>query len=143
MREIVPGWLWIANTRAANDISSVLSMGVTAVIDLAIEEPVIVYPRDIIYCRLPLIDGEGNSSKRLNMVIDLAATCLTDRIRLLIRCSMGMSRSPMIAAAAIARVRRIPLEEALAEVAAGAPHDISPGLWMEVEQAFQLRTPLK
>ena len=143
MREIVPGWLWIANTRAANDISSVLSMGVTAVIDLAIEEPVIVYPRDIIYCRLPLIDGEGNSSKRLNMVIDLAATCLTDCIRLLIRCSMGMSRSPMIAAAAIARVRRIPLEEALAEVAAGAPHDISPGLWMEVEQAFQLRTPLK
>lgn len=143
MREIIPGWLWIANSRAANDISSVLSVGVKAVIDLAIEEPVIVYPRDIIYCRLPLVDGEGNSPKLINMAIDLAATCLTDRIRLLIRCSVGMSRSPLIAAAAIARARQIPLGEALTEVAQGAPHDISPGLWVEVEQALQLRTSLR
>jgi hypothetical protein len=141
MREIIPGWLWIANTRAANDIRGVLSVGVKAVIDLAIEEPPIIYPRDIIYCRLPLIDGEGNSSTVINLAVDLAATCLAERTSLLISCSAGMSRSQVIAAAAISRVRKIPLKEALAEVAAGAPHDISPGLWTEVEQTQRRQTP--
>lgn len=140
MREIIPGWLWIGNSRAANDIRGVLSVGVAAVIDLAMEEPAIVYPRDIIYCRLPLIDGEGNSSAVINMAVDLAATCLAERIRLLICCGAGISRSPVIAAAALARVRRISLEEALADVAAGVPHDISPGLWAEVEQTQRRQT---
>ncbi len=142
MREIIPGHLWIANARAANDVRGVLSVGVKAVIDLAIEEPSIVYPRDVVYCRVPLIDGEGNSTTWLNIAVDLAATCIDRRIRLLICCGAGMSRAPAIAAAALARVRRIPLEEALAAVVAGAPHDISPGLWAEIEASQSQRAAL-
>ena len=62
MREFVPTKLWIGNAVDARDIRGVLGCGIAAVMDLAIEEPPIQFPRDIVYCRFPLIDGAGNQS---------------------------------------------------------------------------------
>ena len=43
----------------ARDISAVLGLGIVAIVDLAMEEPSIHFPRDIVYCRIPLVDGSG------------------------------------------------------------------------------------
>ena len=45
-----------------------------------------------------------------------------------------MSRSPCIAAAAIARIRGCPAAEGLAIVFQSAVADVSPGLWAEVQE---------
>ena len=59
MREVIDQ-LWIGNAIDARDVTGVLGLGVAAIVDLAIEEPPIQYPRDVVYCRFPLIDGSGN-----------------------------------------------------------------------------------
>ena len=62
MREVIPTKLWIGNALDARDIRSVLDCGIAVIIDLAIEEPPVQFPRDIVYCRFPLIDGAGNEA---------------------------------------------------------------------------------
>jgi hypothetical protein len=57
MREVLPGLLWVSNAIDARDISKVLGTGVEAVVDVAIEEKPIAFPRDVLYCRIPLNDG--------------------------------------------------------------------------------------
>ncbi len=54
MREVIPGVFWIGNAHDARDVKRVLARGIAVVIDLAIEEPPIQFPRDIVYCRFPL-----------------------------------------------------------------------------------------
>lgn len=61
MREVIVNRLWIGNALDARDVSGVLRLGIEAVVDLAIEEPPIQYPRDLVYCRFPLVDGAENS----------------------------------------------------------------------------------
>ena len=59
MREVIDQ-LWIGNAIDARDVTGVLGFGVAAIVDLAIEEPPIQYPRDVVYCRFSLIDGSGS-----------------------------------------------------------------------------------
>ncbi|MEQ9068106.1 MAG: dual specificity protein phosphatase, partial [Gimesia chilikensis] len=73
MREVLPRLLWIGNARDARDFNQVLDLGITAVIDLAWEEPPISYPREIVYCRLPLIDGDENQTVVLQTALTTAA----------------------------------------------------------------------
>ena len=61
MREIIPNLVWIGNAQDGRNVEAVLRLGIEAVIDLAIEEPPLVFPRETIYCRFPLIDGAGNA----------------------------------------------------------------------------------
>jgi protein-tyrosine phosphatase len=83
-------------------VTGVLGLGVTAVIDLAIEEPPIQFPRDIAYCRFPLIDGSGNQPAILRAAIETTATFIASGTPTLVACGAGMSRSPAIVAAAMA-----------------------------------------
>lgn len=69
LREVVAGKLWIGNARDARDISAVMDAEIHAVIDLAIEEPAIQFPRDIVDCRFPLMDGDGNSAELIQSAI--------------------------------------------------------------------------
>ncbi len=136
MREIIPGKLWIANARQARDIRATLSPGVTAVIDLAMEEPPIAFPRDIFYCRFPLLDGTGNPQYVLTACVDTVAKLVEAGRPTVIACSAGMSRSPVIAAAAIAQVKGTSLEAALIKLTEAGPHDISPALLNDVLEAL-------
>jgi protein-tyrosine phosphatase len=132
MREVVAN-LWIGNARDSRNVSHVLTVGIKAVIDLAMEEPPILFPRDIVYARLPLLDGSGNDSAILRAAMGLTATLIASHIPTLVSCSGGMSRSPAIVAAALASVRSQPVDEALRDVANHGPHDIAPGLWAEIQ----------
>src|SRR5262245_42630430 len=103
--------LWLGSVVDARDVRAVLNHGVTAVVDLAINELPIVYPRDIVYCRIPLLDGGGNSVASLRLAIRILTSLLVGNVPTLLFCSMGMSRTPVIAAAAISLHGGIPLEQ--------------------------------
>ena len=48
MRDVIPSVLWIGNAHDARDVKVVLARGIGVVIDLAIEEPPIQFPRDTV-----------------------------------------------------------------------------------------------
>jgi protein-tyrosine phosphatase len=132
MREVIPGIVWIGTARDARNVQLVLNAGIAAVIDLAAEEPVIGFPRDIVYCRYPLLDGSGNSHGVLRAAVLTVASLLEQQTPMLIACSGGMSRSPAVVAAALAIIKNCSLDEALERIAAIGPHDVAPAFLAEV-----------
>jgi len=135
MREFLPGQLWVSNAVAARDISGVLQLEIAAIVDVAIEEIPIVYPRDILYCRIPLNDGAGNRPEFLRVAVEATVQLIAAKCPTLVCCGAGMSRSPAIAAMALARLRGETPEKSLMEIAASGPHDVSPILWGELCRA--------
>ncbi len=125
--------LWIGNATDARDISGVIGRAIIAIVDLAMEEPVIHFPRDIVYCRIPLVDGAGNRPEIIRAAVDLTASFIASRVPTLVACGAGMSRSPIIVAAALARVDGKSLERALEEITVGVVHDVSTSLWAEIK----------
>jgi Predicted protein-tyrosine phosphatase len=135
MRAIVENLLWIGTAVDAGNIKAVLDAGITAVVDLAMEEKPVNYPREIVYCRIPMVDGPGNAPAIYNLAIDSTTTLLRLRVPTLIACGGGMSRSPAVAAAALARLRGVSGDSILEEIARTGPHDVVPGLWAEIKAA--------
>ncbi len=133
MREAITNCLWLGNAMDARDISAVLGLGIVAIVDLAMEEPPIQFPRDILYCRFPLVDGSGNRPQIVRAAVDLTASLIDSRVPTLVACGAGMSRSPIIVAAALARVDGRSLEQALDDVTMGVAHDVSTSLWAEIK----------
>lgn len=132
MREVISGRLWIGNALDARSVERVVYRGIAAVVDLAIEEPPIQFPRDVVYCRFPLIDGAGNQPAVLRAAIETVAGLLASGMPTLVACGAGMSRSPAVVAAGIATTQRIALADALQQLTVGQPHDVSPGLVAEI-----------
>jgi protein-tyrosine phosphatase len=133
VREAIAKSLWLGTATDARDIAAVLNHKIVAVVDLAMEEPAIHYPRDVIYCRIPLVDGSGNRPQIVRVAVDLVASLIAMRVPTLVACGAGMSRSPIIVAAALTKIDGRLLEEALEEVTAGVPHDVSTSLWAEIK----------
>ena len=114
-----------------------MDSGFQVVIDLAAEEPPIQLPRDMIYCRFPLLDGEGNSPALMKSAINLIVSFVQAQIPTLVACSGGMSRSPLIASAVLAMVDGIDLDEAIRRVTATGPCDFSPNLYNDVRKLLK------
>ena len=129
MRQVIPNLLWIGNASDARNVHQFLDAGCTAIVSLAFEEPSVVLPRELIYCRIPLMDGEGNSDAALRLAVRTVCHFIHESVPALVACSGGMSRSPGITAAAISTLQGRPMREVLDEVTADAPHDVSPTLW--------------
>ena len=141
MHEIEPGRLWIGNAVEAPDLTRVLRLGVEAVVDLAMQELPLLATRELVYLRIPIVDGGGNDASHLGIAIDAVVQLLRRKIPTLVFCSAGMSRSPAIVAAALSLVYSRPPDEVLAEIAARMPHDLSPQLWRDVRAAADSRRP--
>lgn len=135
MREVIPKVLWIGNAKEARDVKVVLGLGISAVIDLAMEEAPILFPRDVAYCRFPLIDGAGNTPAVIKAAIDTIISFIRGKVPTLVTCDGGMSRSPAIVAAALAVIENTNLQQALEHVAALGPHDVSATFWADVQEA--------
>ncbi|HWG43488.1 MAG TPA: hypothetical protein VN688_11935 [Gemmataceae bacterium] len=133
MRQL-PGFsLWLGHAGDVRALRAVLSAGILAVVDLALNEPPAHITRELVYCRFPLVDGSGNPPWLLTAAIDCVTSLLRSDTPTLVACGAGMNRSPAIAAAAIARVRHCSPEEALLLVSESGPVDVSPGLWNDVQ----------
>jgi hypothetical protein len=133
MRRINPHPLWLGHAGDARDLRRVLSAGVAALIDLALDEPPPSLTREVVYCRFPLLDGAGNEPWLLRCAVTTTATLLAARTPTLVFCGHGMSRSPVIAAAGLAAAFGRDPDACLAEVLRGGAADVTPALWREVK----------
>lgn len=134
----IPGYaLWLGHAGDVRDVPGLHRAGIVAVIDLAIHESPAPMTRELVYGRFPLIDGPGNPPWLLRAAVDMVAGLVRDDVPTLIGCGAGLSRSPCVAGAAIARVRGCPADEGLAIALASAPADVSPALWAEVRKVVE------
>src|SRR5262245_3991558 len=133
MNQIVPYPLWVGHAREGQDYRRVFDAGIQAAVELAAEEPASQPPRELIYCRFPLVDGPGNDPKLLYLAINTLANLLERQVPTLVGCGGGMSRSPAVAAAAMAMVYQEAPEECLQRVKQHHPTDVTPGFWEDVK----------
>jgi protein-tyrosine phosphatase len=133
MTQIQPHALWIGHAGDGRDYARISEAGIGAVVSLAAEEPSGQPPRDLLFLRFPLVDGVGNKMPWLELAITSVANLLRLEIPTLVYCGAGMSRSPTIAAAALADRAGQSLEDCLRSVVASHHADVVPGLWDEVK----------
>jgi hypothetical protein len=138
MHQIVPHALWVGHAGDGRDYRRVIDTGIQAIVQLAVEEPPLQPPRDLIYCRFPLVDGSGNPAELLAVSLRTVVGFLKAGVPTLLCCGAGMSRSPAMAAMSIAMFSQRTPQECLELVAQQHPADLSPGLWNEMMQAFAI-----
>ncbi len=130
--QVSPHPLWVGHAGDGNDARRLLDLGIEAVVQVAAEEPPLSPPRDLIYLRFPLVDGSGNPPATLRMALGAVEGLIRLRVPTLVCCGMGLSRSPALAASALAIVRRESPDEVLRMLADRRPVDVSPGFWREI-----------
>ncbi|MGE3805713.1 MAG: hypothetical protein AB7K24_13635 [Gemmataceae bacterium] len=136
MVHIEPHSLWLGHAGDGHDFRRLFDEGIQAVVDLALDEAPVALPRELASFRLPLVDGAGNRGEILFLAVSTTATLLKMKLPTLVRCSNGMSRSPAVAAAALAILQQRPIEEILAEIAAQHSLDLTPVFWMQVKEVL-------
>lgn len=139
MRKIKNANLWIGHTGDLKDPALFESEGIEALVHIALEELLPQLSRELLYCQFPLVDGAGNSKQLIAIAIDTTVALLQACIPTLVCCSAGMSRSPCIAAGALAIINNCEPSKSLAIVASDQPHDISPALWEAITKAVLAR----
>jgi hypothetical protein len=141
VRQILPHLLWLGNAADAGDYRRLFAAGVEALVQLAAEEPAVAPPRELTYCRFPLLDGAGNSAKLMHLAVATVAGLLRGHVPTLVCCGAGLSRAPAVAAAALAVWLRQPPEECLRRVAEQHPCDVAPALWGDLVELHRAPRP--
>jgi hypothetical protein len=72
----------------------------------------------------------------LRLAVDTLTALVEADVPTLVFCSAGMSRSPLIAAAAIARLSGQPLPECLQQITTGHAHDVGASLIWDVQETI-------
>ena len=136
MRQIEGYPLWIGTARDARDIKGVLDAGVEAVVDLAVMSEPVAPPRELVYLRFPILDGADNPPWQLTAAVHAVAALVRLGVPTLVACDAGMSRSVVVAAAALwfKMPLKTSLDEVLEKLAAGGPCDVHPRLWTDVKR---------
>ena len=138
MRVVVPESLWVGHALDIRENPTRLfDKKIGAIVDIAYNEPVANVPRQLIYCRFPLVDGGGNSNSILRSAIETVVRFLREEIPLIVACSAGMSRAPTVAAMGLAVYENRDPVEVLLEIQAGNPEcgieplglEVHPLLW--------------
>ena len=70
----------------------------------------------------------------MKTAINLIGSLVITELKILVSCSGGMSRSPLIASAVIAQVESIDFDDAIRRVTGTGPCDMSPNLYAAVKQ---------
>ena len=136
MHEILPNLLWIGHAFDVREPRPLFEARITAVIDVAYEEPPAQIPRQLTYCRFPLNDGGGNDGNMLLQTLLTATDFLASNTRTIIACSAGMSRSPTIAAFALAYHLSENPETVIGRIADIKSLELKPELWSDTLSAF-------
>jgi hypothetical protein len=137
MRQIFDRHLWVGHSGDLRDMRGVLAAEIEAVIELSDSDPSADLPRELVRCRFPLSDGGDNAPWRLRLACESVAALMRARVPVLVCCSAGMSRSVCIAAGAIVLTESLLPSKALAIVTESGPADVSPGLWVQLQDALQ------
>ena len=124
--------IWIGNVGDGRNLARIHELGIRALVDLAADEKPPMLTRDLIYCRIPLVDGSGNPPELLRLAVRTVSDLLRERIPLLVFCSHGMSRSPAVLACAMASSTNTTPEGRLQFISAQKPTDVTPGFWQDL-----------
>ena len=136
MHEIHPNLLWIGHAFDVREPRPLFDAGIAAVIDVAYEEPPAQIPRQLTYCRFPLNDGGGNDARILLQTLRTATDFLRSGTRTIIACSAGMSRSPTVAAFALAHhLSELP-DDVIARIAELKSLELKSELWNDLMIVF-------
>jgi hypothetical protein len=136
MRRVAPYCLWLGHVGDVRDLRGIIDQGIRAVVDLALNEPPAAVTRELVYCRFPLVDGIGNPAWLVRSAVGTVARLLRERVQTLVYCGGGMSRSPVIAAAALAEFEGRSLEDCMAIVTASGIADVSPALLSCIKESL-------
>jgi len=113
----------------------VLDAGIEAVVDLAMLCEPVRPPRELLYLRFPLVDGGGNPPWLICAAVHAVEGLVRLGVPTLVACDGGMSRSVVIAAAALwSRTPEVSPDEVLKRVTQGGPADVHPALWADVKR---------
>lgn len=126
---IYPDRLWIGNAADIRDPRILCDAQIEAVIDLAFEEVPAQPLRQMLYCRFPLNDGNGNQPFLIRQAIRTVRELLELPLRTVVGCSAGLSRSPTIAACALAEHLQEPADIVLARIGRIKATQVNPFLW--------------
>lgn len=129
MRRVLDYPLWVGTARDARDLQGIHDAGIEAVVDLAMDELPVQPTRELVYLRFRLVDGGSHPLWLLRAAVEAVTGLLKAGVPTMVACSAGASRSPAVAAIALARWKGIPPEEGLKLIGAG---DVSVKLWREL-----------
>jgi protein-tyrosine phosphatase len=136
MHEIHSNLLWTGNAFDVREPRALFDAEIAAVVDLAIEESPSQLPRQLIYCRFPIVDGEGNARALLLLAVQTTVDLLASGTRTIVACSAGLSRSPTIATFALAaHLGHFP-EDVLARLNEMKSLELHGALWNDVAAIF-------
>ncbi len=127
--------MWLGHSGDIRDPARLLDAGISAVVCVIQSEPPLALPRELVYCRFPLVDGTGNPEWLLRAAVETVVCLLRSSTPTLVHCSAGISRSPAVAGAALALARGCSFAEGLVAATESGPSDVSPGLWAEIQDA--------
>jgi protein-tyrosine phosphatase len=108
--------LYVGTTSDATDDSTLETHGVTTIISLTHETPQSTRQGIDIHS-IPLIDGPQHSREQFRNAVEATIAALETEGAVLVHCSAGASRSPTVAATALALAQDRDLEAALQQVA--------------------------
>ena len=108
--------LFVGTVEDATATSCLEAHGVRTIVSLTHETSSLA-GEDFIVRSIPLIDGPQNSREQFTNAVEETMTALKANGSVLVHCSAGASRSPTVAATALALSRDMELQDALQQIA--------------------------
>jgi atypical dual specificity phosphatase len=126
MDEVADG-LFVGTVEDAGDEALVREHNIAIIVSLTYGQPDGGFPADLTVEKVPMRDGPRNDQQNFDRAVTHVLSGLKTEDNLLVHCSAGASRSPAVAATALALYDEIGLETAFEQVAkhrkAVDPHD--------------------
>ena len=114
--DLVGSDLFVGTLDDATDSHRLEEDEITTVVSLTHETPDLSEPTLNIYS-IPLIDGPQNNRDQFTKAVQQTVAALADGERVLVHCAAGASRSPTVAATALALTEEMELQNAIQQVA--------------------------
>jgi protein-tyrosine phosphatase len=141
MNMVLPRLLWVGHAGDGRNVQQLFDLGIKGLVQVAAEEVPIQPPRELIYCRFPLVDGVENDISLLRLAVHTTTALVRDHVPTLVCCNAGLSRAPSVVAAALALSQNLPLAECLKRITEHHPSDVAPALWQSVVDLMALERP--
>jgi hypothetical protein len=135
MHQLIPDKLWIGNVGDATEYRKLELNGIGAVVELAIDEPATLQPRERISLRIPLMDSGSTEDARVELAVRIIVDLMFKRIRTLVVCSNGMNRSVCVGVAVASVVLQDDPDTIMLRLAEKLPKDLSPSIWSSASHA--------
>lgn len=136
MYELHSELLWFGNAIEIREPAGLFEVGVQAVIDVAFEEKPSLLPRQLIYCRFPIVDGGGNDEEVLRVAVRTTVDLISSGTKTIVACSAGMSRGPMIATFALAAFNSESPKRIIQAIAEKRALEVNGKLWNQLNAIF-------